>query len=345
MRFLAVFLLMSLILGGTAIAPASDFPGYTAATVCDSEKSLEEYPDFAKAGELSLLVPGLKEDWIPQGITWLEEQGWFLFAGYHTDEHMASALIAVDAESGAVVKSVRLRNMDGSLYTGHAGGVCATGKDIYVANNHRLYRLSMDKFLSLPEQAYCAFEQEIPVPNNASYCSYADGVLWVGEFQYGTSYKTDASHRLRLGKDTMQAWLCGYILQDGEFSEHALSVGSPAVPDVIFETTERIQGMTMQKGRVWLSQSYGRKTPSILYRFDDPRSQEPDMYTTVSGQEVPVWFLLNDRLAGMMICPPMTECLCTAHDEVYVLFESAAQKYMDPSNASTSPMDRIVRIK
>ena len=343
MRFVAILLLICAVSCGIIDAPASELSGYSAVSVCDSEKSLSQYPDLAKTGELSVVIPGLKEGWIPQGITWLEEQGWFLFAGYHSDNR-ASALIAVNADNGAVVKSVRLRNVDGSPYTGHAGGVCATEHDIYVANNHRLYRLSIPVFLSLPPQADCAFEQEIPVPNNASYCSYTDGMLWVGEFQYGTSYMTDPSHKLKLDRDTLQAWLCGYKLNDGHLSDQALS-GETAIPDVIFETTERIQGMALFNSQIWLSQSYGRKNSSSLIRYADLRVNDPDMHVSVGGLEVPVWFLTDRRIEDKIISPPMTECICTAGDSLYVLFESAAEKYMDPSNASRSPMDRIVRIR
>ena len=40
----------------------------------------------------------------------------------------------------------------------------------------------------------------------------------------------------------------------------------------------------------------------------------------------------------------MTEGLVTIGDEVYVLFESAAQKYMDPKNPSVNPIDRVFRL-
>ena len=341
MRFLAIALLICVTVLGFQPASAEGF-SYTVTSVCDSAHSVSKYSVFANSGEHSLLIPGLKEGWVPQGITWLPVQNWFLFSGYHSDGR-PSSLIAVDAQSNKIVKVVRLRNVNGSYYTGHAGGVCATEKDIYVANNHRLYRLSMDTFLNLPAEAACAFEQEIGVPNNASYCSYSNGMLWVGEFQYGISYATDPSHHLKLGREKSQAWLCGYKLDNGVISTRALSSFN-AVPDVIFATTERIQGMAVYQDKVWLSQSYGCANPSSLLSYAYPCGNDPDMYVTVGGTEVPVWFLVRSRIAGVMICPPMSECLCTAGNGMYILFESGAEKYMDPSNQSYSPMDRIFRI-
>ena len=340
MKILTAVLLICIAVLGFRPAPAGDCL-YTVTSVCDSGLSVSQYPAFAEEGEISLLIPGLKEGWVPQGITWLPAQNWFLLAGYHTDRR-PSSLIAVDAESNQIVKAVRLKNLDGSYYTGHAGGVCATERDIYVSNNRRLYRLSLDTFLNLTADSVCAFEQEIAVPSNASYCSYADGVLWVGEFQYGTGYPTDPSHRLKLGRDTLKAWLCGYRLANGEISAHAAGADT-AVPDFIFATSERIQGMTVYQDKIWLSQSYGRRNSSSLLGYAYPRD-DPDMHVTVSGTEVPVWFLIGSRLTDNTICPPMTECICTAGDGMYLLFESAAEKYMDPDNASRFPMDRLFRI-
>ena len=98
---------------------------YTAVPVTDSAASVARYPDFAEVSAPGVLIPGLTEGFVPQGIAWLESKRWFVFAGYHTDGR-ASALIAVDADSGAVRRQVSLRNTDGTPYTGHAGGVCAT---------------------------------------------------------------------------------------------------------------------------------------------------------------------------------------------------------------------------
>ena len=220
---------------------------------------------------------------------------------------------------------------DGSDYSGHAGGVCATEDDIYISNAHHLYRISLERFRSLPEESRCAFEEEIPVPVNASFCSYAEGVLWVGEFQYTGDYPTDPSHAVR-GKDGVQrAWICGYRM------EGRTDFGTP---DCILSVTERIQGMTTRDGAIYLSQSYGRRADSVIMRYDGVLERAPDTSAVLDGLEIPLWILDSDCRSGALLCPPMTECLCTVGDEVYVLFESAAQPYMDPKKPSLNPIDR-----
>ena len=65
------------------------------------------------------------------------------------------------------------------------------------------------------------------------------------------------------------------------------------------------------------------------------------MTVQLEQREIPLWILDSSSRIGAMLCPPMTECLCTVEDTVYVLFESASEPYMNPSNPSVNPMDRI----
>lgn len=314
----------------------------TRVTTCESSNSMLNR--FFESGELSVTIPGLAEGLVPQGVSYIAEGNLMLFAGYRSDKG-ASALIAVDMETDQVVREVFLRNVDGSVYNGHAGGVCVTEKNIFVANSHHLYRISLEKFFSLQVSDTCAFEEAIPVPNNASYCAYHDGILWVGEFQYGNDYKTDRSHRMKTTDGYYQAWACGYVLdetQENEIKAEALT-GGDAVPDYILETTERIQGITVKGDSIYLSQSYGRTNTSSLYRYDGILQKEADGTATVSEKEVPVWFLDQKKaLSAVLFAPNMSECLCTVGDAIYVLFESGAETYL--KGGSGNPMDRVFKL-
>ena len=308
---------------------------YTCASVTDAAASAAAYARFHEAGELSVIIPGLKQGFIPQGITYLPGEDALLFAGYSSKDEN-SALISVNRQTGELLRQVRLNNVDGSKYTGHAGGVCATETDIYVSNNHKLFRISLETYNKLPFNASCAFEAEIPVPVNSSYCSYMDGILWVGEFQYGGDYPTDASHRVSTADGLQRAWTCGYVIREGQdFS----------APDYILSMTERIQGMTVLNGKIYLSQSNGRRNDSVLYRYGDVLNEDADGTVEVNGRTVPMWILDSTCREDALMCPPMTECLCTIGEEIYVVFESAAETYMNPSKPSLHPMDRVFRLK
>jgi len=326
--FLAVFLFL---LSGCQ----AEGHRYTTSSVTTCQQTSALYNRFYESGELSMIIPGLKEGLVPQGISWMPEEGWLLFAGYRSDKGN-SALIAVDLETGTIQKTAFLHYADGSAYNGHAGGVCATETDIYLSNAHMLYRISLDAFRAIDGAGDCRFEQEIPVPVNSSYCCYADGILWVGEFQYGGDYPTDASHRISTADGLQRAWTCGYSMEGRTDWTR---------PDCVLSMTERIQGITTKDGKIYLSQSYGRKNDSMLYRYSNVLDTPAHGSVTIEGAEVPLWILDSKTREDALICPPMTECLCTVEDGIFVLFESAAEAYMNPKNPSVNPMDRVFLLK
>lgn len=318
---------------------------YTVTSVTSSAKTSSLYDNFYLSGELDAPTPGVAEGLIPQGIAYLPQEDWLIFSGYRSDGGH-SALIAVDRATHEVVKEIYLLNVDGSVYTGHAGGVCVTEKNLFISNASKLYRISLETFRALPAASECAFEEAIPVPVTASYCAYADGILWVGEFQYGGEYKTDASHKVKSKDGRYKAWCCGYELvadTENEIKPDAWG-GEVITPDYILSTTERIQGMTVKNGEIYLSQSYGRKNASLLWKYADVLGNQPDAEAQLNGRTLPIWCLDSGVKLGALSAPPMTEGLVTVEDAVMVLFESAAQKYMDPENPSVNPIDRVFRL-
>ncbi len=329
-------LLFSVLLLICMISPVSaGEAAYTVTSVTDCAQTSAIYDRFYQSGDLSCLIPGLSEGLIPQGIAWMPTEDWLLFAGYRSDKG-ASALVALDRKSGEIAKQVSLRYADGSVYSGHAGGVCVTESDIYISNDSSLFRISLDTFLALPKAGECRFDQVIQVPVNASYCCYEEDVLWVGEFQYTGDYPTDRAHYMKTADGLQKAWTCGYKMEEGQ---------NFTAPDYIFSMTERIQGITVKDGQIYLSQSYGRRNPSVVYRYSNVLAKPPHATVMVSGKEVPLWILDSSVCEDALICPPMTECLCMVPEGICVLFESAAEKYMDSRNPSVNPMDRVFVMK
>ena len=341
-KWIAILTVLLLLAAG---ASAEGFV-YSMTSVTDCAQTDKLYTRFYESGEFSVLVPGLAEGIVPQGISYLPDENCLLFAGYRSDKGN-SALLAVSLDTGELVKEAILCLPDGSPYNGHAGGVCVTEKNIFISNAYTLYRISLDTFRSLPVSSECRIEEEIPVPVRSSYCSYAEGILWVGEFEYGTEYKTDISHKIKTADGRFKAWTCGYILTaetENELKPEALENGGDAVPDYLLSMTERIQGFTTKEGKIYLSQSYGRRAVSNIYRYDNVLTRTPDAEGTVSGVSVPMWFLDKNALEETLLTPPMSECLCTVDGAIYVVFESAAQTYMQPGNASQNPIDRAFKL-
>jgi len=332
-------LLACLLLLPCALAETTFY--YSTQSVTDCANTNAMYDKFYAAGELSVSIPGCAQDLVPQGIDYLAGEDWMLICGYSSGDRN-SAIVAVDMKTNQVVKEVFLLNVDGSDYKGHAGGMCVTEKNIFISNNQHLYRISLEAFRALPASSTCAFDEAIPVPSRASYCAYAEGILWVGEFEYGSEYKTDKSHRVKSADGYQKAWACGYALDHTTENELKTScmTAEGAVPDYILSTTERIQGMIFANNQFYLSQSYGRNASSAIYRYNNVMESAPAKEMDVYGQTVPLWFLDSDVRTGILFAPPLRETLCEVDGSIYVLFESGAEKYRNAKN----PMDRVFKL-
>lgn len=310
---------------------------YTQKDVCP-EPSLSSYKKFSDCATPEFVVPGLEQSIVPQGMDYWEEMGWMLISGYCSDETKnggkGSALFAVDMDNGMMVAEYYLKNMDGTYHTSHAGGVAVTKKNVFIANGGKLYRIPLTELLKQCGDVTIA--EEISVPVRASLANCSGGILWVGDFQYGTSYPTQEFQKMKNRQGTWYyAWTVGYVLDETTENELKPTVMAEvegqnyAIPDYILSTTERIQGMAYlpEVGQIVLSQSYGRTNASTLFFYEDPLGQEPHTHFEWGGFKIPVWFLDKKLPTKEMPALPMSEGIANVNGKLYVLFESGAIKY------------------
>jgi len=343
-KVLLLLLLLSLFASG-ALAGEEGF--YYPYSVVDSSASLSHYDEFRNSGELSVLIPGVNQDFVPQGLAYYPGKNLMLFTGYSSNKpKSASTLIAVDMQTGAVVKEVFLKNLDGSFYTGHAGGVCVTDRNIFISGEKQLYRIPLDAFDSMPPSSAQIFAESIPVPCEASYCQVSNGILWVGEFDYyEDNYKTDKSHHIRNKDGKMnKSWILGYEITPGS----DVQINPAGVPDYILSVTDRIQGVTFCDDKIYLSQSYGAGNDSTIYQHKNVLTAAPDTQAEVLGSKRPLWILDSKSQEKAILSPSMTEGICTIGDSVYISFESAADTYRNRKEPgkkpSKNPVDRVFKL-
>ena len=320
----------------TYLDPASLPMIYTQEDVC-GEPAIKSYKKFAQCAAEEFIVPGLNQSMVPQGMDYWADRNWILISGYCTDETLnggkGSVILAVDAESGEMMGEYYLKNADGTYHDSHVGGVAVTKKNVFISNASTLYRIPLSAFDEAKQCGDVTIVEEIAVPVSASFANFSGGILWVGDFQYSTSYPTDEFRHMKNRQGSMYyAWTVGYALDEtteNELKASAMVKDSFATPDYVLSITERIQGMTYlpEAGKVVLSQSYGRTNDSMLYLYDDPLGDAPHATTTLNGVSVPVWFLDSKMNQKNMSALPMSEGIANVNGEVYVLFESGANKY------------------
>ncbi|MFZ3580292.1 lamin tail domain-containing protein [Virgibacillus sp. DJP39] len=307
-------------------------------------------PDYQGLWDISKdgpVIPGLFQDLVPQGMTYYKQKDWLLTVNY-LDDGRPGTLTIVDATTEKLVKSVLLYNTDGSPYTGHAGGITVSRDHVWIASEQFLFQLKVGDLVSAENNAELQFVNQIPVPVEAAYTVYDEGILWVGEFYQSSAYPTDPSHHQEnRNGETQYAWMIGYDLErnnDMLSSEHWN--GDPnknTIPDYVLSTTGKVQGAIVNKAGVTLSTSYGRANDSVLYRYEHPLKENPHDSVTIDGKEVPLWFLdgATSKPKESIEAIPMPEGIVEVQKELYVVFESGANKYR---YTTTYPMDRMLKI-
>lgn len=321
----------------------------------NSSLNIAKYNEFASISSPSFVYPGLsKEDKaVIQGITYVEKYNLVLISAYIFGSNSwsveNSVVFVIDMNEtdsngfkGKLTKTILLHNIDGSSFTGHAGGITATEKSIFITDSKSILRLPLDTVLIPNKLIFAKFEEEIKVPVSASYCFFADNVLWVGEFAYEKeNYHTAQSHKSTYNGVQYTAWTVGYQLDESENLNHNPDNGfkisalkGVAIPDYVLIHGDRIQGFATINSKIVLSESYGRANDSHWFIHDASdfaNHTENENYTTVkvAGSEVPAFYLTNSKT---LLAPPMSEDLTVYKEngKEYLLFasEAACYKYL-----------------
>ncbi|KAF2956718.1 hypothetical protein AS160_04540 [Marinitoga sp. 38H-ov] len=115
--------------------------------------------------------------------------------------------------------------------------------------------------------------------------------------------------------DEYNAWIIGFSLDKNENIKSL---------EKIFSIPDTVQDIEFIDNYIVLSRSYGRKNDSVLEFY----LNEEKPHTTINflNKKIPVWFL--DNLVKKINILPMSEGITKIDNSLYILFESAALKYI-----------------
>jgi hypothetical protein len=315
--------------------------------ITQTERAINPYnPTYQMLWDISsqgAIIPGLVEDFVPQGMAYDKDEDWIIITSYMEDKR-PSTLSIIDASTDHLIKYVNL--YDGNVpYNGHAGGVAVSKDHVWIASGSTIYQLSKADLINAPDKGGVSFESKFATVTNASFTNYADGVLWVGEYYFPPTYTTAASHKLLTRDNTYQyAWVAGYRLdsQTDVLPSGKNDGTNTVVPDMILSVPDKIQGMAMLNDSIMLSQSYSRSRDSNLLKYNKPDfNRSSDTTLKVNSLDVPVWYMDSQaKAAGNndLLVPPMLENTIERNGKLYLLFESGANEYRDTANYT---LDRL----
>ena len=322
----------------TAVGSAPLSINVTQASVVGTPSgSFPQYSDFFSRATAGPIIPGLAagQDLVPQGIAYEATKNWFLVSHYR--DGGSSMLTAIDASTGKLVKSMTIYNSSGTPYTGHAGGVAVTPTDVWISSGDYLRRIPLQQVFNVKNRDRVYIADQFKTVTSASFVTYANGILWSGEFYASPDYLTDSTHyRTTRTGTSHHAWLAGYKLSG------IVSGTTARTPDYILSIADKVQGAAvLADGRFALSNSYGRTNDSKLWIYENVLAQTPHYYSTVNGTSVPSWQLDAVSIDSTVVAPPMTEGIVEKGGYLYTLFESAATEYR---STGSYPIDNIMKL-
>jgi len=298
------------------------------------------YNRFFGMSQEGPIIPALMQDYVPQGMTYLKSEDWLLIS-YYSLKKEPSLITVVDRSSGKLVKSFFLYNQNKTAYTGHAGGLAASGKYVWISNDKKVYTLRISDIVDGKDRSRLTFDGVYSVETNGSFVTFADDVLWVGEFAR-SDYPTKDAHKMK-ARDEAQysAWVAGYKLDQttGLIATAQKMKDGALVPDYILAIPNEIQGMDIGGDRIYLSRSYGRNNASNLFVYQNPLKEQPHaLVQSLGNAPVPLWFLDGKNRTDNIFMPPTAEGIVSVNDVLYILYESGSSEMR---GNGAYPVDRL----
>ena len=306
--------------------------------------------EFYNNSNVVFKTPGVDDsNFVPQGMTYIEEKETFLFAGYMGKPILGNlgddaSRVYVRNANGDVTFT-RLLNADGTHYTGHSGGVDYFGDYVYVSNEDNR---GLDVFLAddiLSGKSETKMLGTVKTYNAPAFCytfSAENGEKYIlaGSFHKDDSvYLTPDHEKITTpagDKNTS-------VMTVFKLSESA-ELGVESTPVAIISAREMVQGICMTPdGQLVISSSWGLARSNLLF-YDLSKVQCTEGYTykgTISyptndgkGDDefefanISLYYLDSSCLVNTVKAPPMSEELVCLDGRIIVFCESACNKYV-----------------
>lgn len=283
---------------------------------------------YYNASEKAFEIPGLSDNLVPQGLDYDPNSGTYLVGGYQKDGS-PSRVYRVDKQSGKSDGYVVLGDENGNGVSPHAGGLAINGDFLFVAGDEDagiyVYRLSevlSAKSGDVLKRITCfrtLFGQD---KLNVAFLFFTNEGLIVGEFYRVPNYMTPDTHvfKTQMGEDNHALALLYRFSNDG-----TAVCGLETQPSKAYSLPGLVQGMLIQDGMIWVSQSYGT-AQSVIGAYKVDEESKVGTLPTLHG-DIPVYSLDSWNLKWSIDAPPMSEEIIYVDGKLLIMCESASNKY------------------
>lgn len=284
--------------------------------------------DFFDKAQKEFDIPGLDENFVPQGLSFVDGTNDFLVCGYMND-NKPSRIYYISGENHDEVKYITLKMSDSDAdYVGHAGGIASYGNSIWVSGDGYIYRLTFSDLNGADNGDSIYMKAYMSTGNGADFVYANNGTLWVGEFYKEGKYDTLKSHHLKTRSgETNRAIAFGFVIDESRNIGLQYKTYDKIVPKRALSLPDLVQGMSFSSdGKILLSTSWSIADSTLKY-YKNVFSEDAHSTVRYGLDTVDLWYLDNEALISNNKIPSMSEEIVIKNDMAYILFESGCKKY------------------
>lgn len=298
-------------------------------------QDLEQFRELRKILTHSWTIPGLNDQFVPQGIEVVPNTPYLLLSGYVAENYSRhlffadrrtqvtqkfAVVVLVHKDTGAALRWARLISASGTTLRWHAGGIAVVGSYIYIPTRGALAVFRLSPLLESSEfQVDLILESRVSeITTRGSFASSWGDLVIIGDFQVGRSDINPQAFGLRIDRGQKRF---STILE--------------------FDIPLQTQGIAISdQGLLAVSQSYGRH-PSLISIYRIPE----DIVTRIERIEIAsIKASVQDfPLIQHLKAPPGSEGLVWIdQNTLAIVFEGGALPYR---NRWSTLEDRVLFLK
>jgi hypothetical protein len=255
----------------------------------------------------------------------------------------ASRVYVLD-EKGKVLVHTELKDGDKD-YVGHCGGITHDGEYVYISNDDNdAMSLDVFKLSDILDGGDAKKQGSVYVYQKPAFCYVIDGKLYTGNFHREETRGSDKEYLspdkvAALGDDMSTALMTVFEL---DHTKYASNFGVATEPCEAFSIPSQVQGMCYTKeGNVVFSTSWGVSISKLyMYNLNVVKSNSQTKTTTdlfkdtelfdehAIDKEIPLYVMGEADLFRTVKATPMAEEMVYLDGKVYIMNESASNKYI-----------------
>lgn len=271
-------------------------------------------------------IPGLNNNFVPQGIGYSSENDLYVMTGYN-GKHTTMMYVVKNNKA----KQVKLAGENNNELEGHGGGCTVIKNYVYVTGNNSLHVYNLTDLINVNDNMVSPLKT-LNIACGAAFCFTDESNLYVGEFYRKGNYETDLSHYyLTPNGEQNKAIICCYPLnKDGLIAQ--LNVTDGIYPEYAISILGLVQGFAKTGDTYILSRSYALTNSTIEY-YNAPLNSGENVTLSIKNnpnqesKNVPLLYLDSTLKYKTLTLPSFSEDLTIVNNRVVVTNEAACNKY------------------